>query len=214
LCNVFSLLTNNLALQKAFYWKFTKHGAPTLLDLSAAFDTIDYSVLLDGLSDWYGISAIARTWILPFVISRFQSIKIGNCFSKEVPLFCGIPYKIGHQVYADDHILIYSRHKYSCLTDKDNCLIDSSSWMTNNRLKFIANKTANLLDSSLLQCLFMPWDHYSLYVILVLHLIAILISETYFSAMSLLSLPYSWPSPYTSLYFPCSRQNHYYSNRY
>jgi len=40
-----------------------KATALTLLDLSPAFDTTDYSVLLDRISDWYGISGTALTWI-------------------------------------------------------------------------------------------------------------------------------------------------------
>ena len=48
----------------------------TLLDLSAAFDTIDYSVLLDSPFAWYGISGTALTWIRSFLIN--QSIQIRN----------------------------------------------------------------------------------------------------------------------------------------
>ena len=68
-----------------------KVTALTLLDLSAAFDTIDYSILLGRLFDWYGISGTALTRIRSFLINRFQSIKIRKCFAKAVPLFCGVP---------------------------------------------------------------------------------------------------------------------------
>jgi len=53
-----------------------KVTALTLLDLSTAFDTIDYSFLLDRLSDCYGMSGTALTWIRSFLINRFQLIQI------------------------------------------------------------------------------------------------------------------------------------------
>ena len=128
----FSPLTNNITLHKPLYYKFTttyhetwKVTALTLLDLSADFDTIDYSVLLDHLSDWYDISDTALIWIRSFLINRFQSIKIRKCFSKAAPLFCGVPqgsvlgplmftlytrplsslinsHKLDHHLYEDD----------------------------------------------------------------------------------------------------------------
>ena len=65
-----------------------KATALTLLDISAAFDSIDYSVLLDRLSAWYDIYGTAFTWVRSFLTNRFHSIRIRNCFSKAIPLFC------------------------------------------------------------------------------------------------------------------------------
>ena len=56
--------------------------ALTLLDLSAAFDTIDYSVLLDRLSDGYGLSGTAFSWIRSFLVNRFEYKKNKNMFFK------------------------------------------------------------------------------------------------------------------------------------
>ena len=52
----------------------------TLVDLSLSFGINYISVLLDRLSDWYGISGTSLTRIRSFLTNRSQSIKIRNCF--------------------------------------------------------------------------------------------------------------------------------------
>ena len=49
--------------------------ALTLLDLSAAFDTIDHATLTDRLSDWYGISGQAQIWFSSYLQNKLQSVK-------------------------------------------------------------------------------------------------------------------------------------------
>ena len=65
--------------------------ALTLLDLSAAFDTIDHNILITRLSTWYGISGTALSWFTSYLTDRRQAIKIGNCFSDMLPTSCGVP---------------------------------------------------------------------------------------------------------------------------
>ena len=59
-------------------------GEPTalvLLDLSAAFDTIDHSTLLDCLQSWFGVCGTALKWFKSYLTDQFQSIKIGSTLS-------------------------------------------------------------------------------------------------------------------------------------
>ena len=66
----------------------------TMLDLSAAFDTIDHSILIKRLSLWYGISGTALNWFLSYLTGRHQTIEIANCFSAELPTSCGVHSRI------------------------------------------------------------------------------------------------------------------------
>ena len=65
--------------------------ALTLLDVSAAFDTIDHVTLTDRLSDWYGISGQAQIWLSSFLQNSHQSVKTEDTFSDKVTLFYGVP---------------------------------------------------------------------------------------------------------------------------
>ena len=54
----------------------------TLLDVSAAFDTIDHATLTDRRSDWYGISGQAQIWFSSYLQNRHQSTTEKTSLSK------------------------------------------------------------------------------------------------------------------------------------
>ena len=63
----------------------------TLLDLSAAFDTIDHATLTNTLSDWYGISGQARIRFSSYLQNGHQSVKNEVTLSDKVTLTYGVP---------------------------------------------------------------------------------------------------------------------------
>ena len=63
----------------------------TLLDLSAAFDTIDHSILLERLSFTFGIKDKALSLIKSYLQERNQKVKINNLYSNELPVSFGVP---------------------------------------------------------------------------------------------------------------------------
>lgn len=62
-----------------------------LLDLSAAFDTVDHNILLDRLENWVGISGIALSWFKSYLKDRDFFVSIGNCKSELNKITCGVP---------------------------------------------------------------------------------------------------------------------------
>ena len=62
-----------------------------LLDLSAAFDTIDHQVLLNRLRLSFGIRGYALEWIASYLSDRTQRVSFENSFSQSRYLSCGVP---------------------------------------------------------------------------------------------------------------------------
>ena len=62
-----------------------------LLDLSAAFDTVNHSVLLERLSNRCGIKGKALKWFVSYLENRFQLVTVKDEKSKQMPLSCGAP---------------------------------------------------------------------------------------------------------------------------
>ena len=62
-----------------------------LLDLSAAFDTIDHNILLARLSSWFGIHGVALKWFKSFLSSRSFRVKCDKNFSTLYSSLCSVP---------------------------------------------------------------------------------------------------------------------------
>ena len=132
--------------------------ALTLLNLSAAFDTIDHTILLSRLDDWFGVTGKALN---SYLTDRCQRIKIGDCLSFKADLKFGVPqgsvlcpllftlyttplssmifeHAIPHHLYADDsqlYVSFASGDSAAALNGLQSCLASVQSWMSTNKLK-------------------------------------------------------------------------------
>ena len=81
-----------LRVRKYIRMALDQHKAAmlVLLDLSAAFATIDHGMLLSRLSD-IGIQDTAHDWLRSYLNNRCQSININGCKSQSIPLIYGVP---------------------------------------------------------------------------------------------------------------------------
>ena len=61
-----------------------------LLDLSAAFDTPDHSIILYRLSTWFGISSGSLQWFTSYLSSCTSTVGIPPHSSPSSPLTCGV----------------------------------------------------------------------------------------------------------------------------
>ena len=151
--------------------------ALTLIDFSAAFDTIDHATLTDRLSDWYGISGQSQIWFSSYLQNRHQSVKIEDTFSDKVTLSYGVPQgsvlgpvlftlyttplsaiisssDINHHLYADDTQIYMSlsvSNAKESLEKLQHCLMGVSAWMTGSKLKLNPSKTEFLPIGTKLQ---------------------------------------------------------------
>ena len=62
-----------------------------LLDLSAAFDTVDHSILLERLTKSFGISGKALKWFSSYLSGRSQRVTLDSGVSKVFMTTCGVP---------------------------------------------------------------------------------------------------------------------------
>ena len=61
-----------------------------MLDLSAAFDTLDHTILLDRLNRFLGFSHTVLRWFSSCLTGRIQSVTIGNTTSSDQRLEFGV----------------------------------------------------------------------------------------------------------------------------
>ena len=61
-----------------------------LLDLSAAFDTVDHSILLTRLQNWFGLDGLSLDWFSSYLSLRSQAVSINDSISAFSTLSCGV----------------------------------------------------------------------------------------------------------------------------
>ncbi len=145
-----------------------------LLDLSAAFDTLDHSILLKRLESRFGINGMALKWIKSYLTGRQQSVVINGVRSEKQALKYGVPqgsvlgpllftaytaplediadkHNLKIHMYADDTQPYISfkptvpMAEENAVTILEDCVNDIRHWMYTNKLVLNDEKTVFLL---------------------------------------------------------------------
>ena len=133
----------------------------SLLDLSAAFDTVDHDILLHKMSTSFGVGGDVLIWFKSYLIGRSQSVYLPTGSSVKSAVTCVVPqgsilgpilltlytadicrlistFELKHHCYADDQQI----HGSCSLTDCGNlklkmldCIQSVEQWMPSNRLR-------------------------------------------------------------------------------
>ena len=145
-----------------------------LLDLSAAFDTIDHDNLFNILDKYVGIGGSALRLIRSYFCDHTQRVQIDGIMSDFASLLCGVPqgsvlapikfclyllplgvilrhHNIDYHIYADDTQLYISfkcKDPLESLTMLNMCISDIRVWMIKNKLKINDSKTEFIIFRS------------------------------------------------------------------
>ena len=141
-----------------------------LLDLSAAFDTVDHKIFLNRLFSDFGIEGKALSWMASYLSKRSQQVIINGARSDKVNLVTGFPqgggagpwaysrytqpvariiqlFRILYHFFADDSQIyksfstISNKDQHHAKTALEQCIASISQWMHSNRLKLNMDKT-------------------------------------------------------------------------
>ena len=139
-----------------------------MLDLSAAFDTIDHSILINLLQHKFGITGNVLQWLKSYLKGRTFSVKIKHVKGGRILMIYGVPqgsilgpllfilyisdipevacnHDVLNQGYADDTQLYIGFNPVVDFTHNSNklkdCIKDLESWMTSNFLQLNVDKT-------------------------------------------------------------------------
>ncbi|XP_072044960.1 uncharacterized protein [Amphiura filiformis] len=144
-----------------------KDAVLVLLDLSAAFDTVDHGILLSRMQSRHGITGTALQWFESYNTDRVQSIAVGSQVSQSHKLIYGVPqgsvvgpskftmYSApledvisGHGInvisYADDTQLycsFYPDERDAAISRLESCIADVKRWLLVNKLQLNDSKT-------------------------------------------------------------------------
>ena len=145
-----------------------------LLDLSAAFDTIDHNILLTRLQNRYGVGGKALEWFQSYLCDRTQSVIINDTVSEKQKLHCGVPqgsklgpilfncyiaplndiiskHLIDFEKYADDNQLIMAfcpdsvGSQMAARQKMISCINDVRTFLDDNKLSNNGEKTEFLI---------------------------------------------------------------------
>jgi len=149
-----------------------------LLDLSAAFDTVDHDLLWQRLERQFGLCGTALQWVRSYLSGRTFRVVYGDVMSFTVYVMCSVlqgsvlgplffilymadladwvaKYGVSLHAYSDDTQLYLHFNCTEIASSVDQlgrCVLDIGHWMSANRLKLNADKTELLFASSSYSC--------------------------------------------------------------